>query len=245
MNSKKEFMDAAINNTGALLQRLYHSNQGEETITSLLFRWNTNQSDNAYGVVAFSDYTLERNRVFKALQGWINNMHEHEGPLQALNLPELPLQNTYRILSISRNKEEERKMKELFGQFPEFDVATCRSDEIPDTTPFSIIIFDNFKLGPVTSATHKKLSTEDKNHLGKMAKWVDQQSQEALSKLAPPGFIIHYGKYCYLLDGYSNCAAANFPFTLYGLVKQIIEFWEKQTIPPVANMNLFIKKKQL
>lgn len=238
MNNKKGLLDAAIKNPGALLQRLYDSiarnGKRDETIASLLFRWNANQSDNAYGVVAFSDYTLERNRVFKALQDWISNMEEHEKLQQALSLSESPLQDAYRILSISRNEEEERKMKEFFSQFPELDVDTCRSGEIPDATPFSIIIFDNFGLGPVTSAVHRKLPIEDKTHLSKMARWVDQQSQEELSRLAPPGFIVHYGKYCYLLDGYTNCAAANFPFTLYSLVKQIIGFWEKQASPPTA-----------
>lgn len=224
MATKKALLDAAVKNTGALLQNLFNSNKGDESITSLLFRWNVIQADNAYGVVAFSDYNIERNRIFKALQDWITGLNEQQQ--QSLSLPESPLQETYKILSISRNKEEKQKMQEFFDQFSEFDAKTCLSDQIPDTTPFSILVFDNFELGTVTSPNQKSLSLEDKKHLAQMAKWVNQQSQKASSNLAPPGFIVHYGKYCYLLEGYNNCAAANFPFTLYGLIRQIIDFWQ-------------------
>lgn len=239
MNEKKALLDAAIEDPGSLLQYLYKEtivdNGSHKTITALLRRWKANNKDNASGIISSSEYNIERNRIFEALQGWIR---ESEGQsLASLKSPGSLSKETYKILSISPGKKEEEKMKELFLQTSGFKWETSSTTNI-DTLPFDIIIFDNFISGPIKNkAELKKLDSKFKNisyrkNLDTMANWLEKQNGENAAYLAPPGFIIHYGKYCYLLDGYNNCAAANFPFTLIDLVRQIISFWDSQKQMP-------------
>lgn len=235
MNDKKALLDAAIEDPGALLQYLYKEmaidSESHKTATTLLRRWKANKKDSVSGIISSSEYNIERNRIFEALQEWIR---ASEG--QSLALLKAPVslpKETYKILSISPGKTEEEKMKELFLQTSGFEWETSSATNI-DTLPFDIIIFDNFISGPIKNkAELNKLDTKFKDksykkNLETMANWLEKQNAENTALLAPTGFIIHYGKYCYLLDGYNNCAAANFPFTLIDLIKQIISFWDSQ-----------------
>ena len=187
------------------------------------------------------DFVL-KNMITKSLLHWIDKLREtdldalhsknqvsaeNETDSQALeSKSEISTKPEYRILCLSYNEKDRKKMAGLFAQFPELKVDAQISSALPARlSGYHLLLFDNYSLGKIDHIDDAP-DDEARGHLQLMVKWLyDKKKNE--DREIRPGFLIHYGKSSEIVNEYSDyCAAANFPFTLYGLIRQIIDFWQ-------------------
>lgn len=220
--------------TGFLLQNICDS--PADTIPSyndflmLLSRWVNNDDRKLRGITTGKKYTLEQNQVTNAVIDLIDQLDDNA--LESIKKALADIERSpYKILTLSKDEDERQKMEELLNQFPELNFKAALSSAPPEgTNTYHLLIFDNLSLGEIDDIRH--FSDADREHLELMQEWLVAKEKAAKKKkdqqAVRPGFIIHYGKRCFLVGEYSEyCAAANFPFTLYGLIQQILDYWER------------------
>ncbi len=189
------------------------------------------------GTVPIDNYLVHKNRIKKALLELVDDLEETmlEKVKRAIDTG---AGSPYRILTLSKDETDREKMEALLGQYPEFNSRSKLSSDLPDDiSTYHIIIFDNFSFGEIIDKDH--YSDAEYGHIDLMEEWLDakraandndNEQEPADGKEEKRGLIVHYGKRCYLLEQRElskHCAAANFPFTLYGLIKQILAFLDR------------------
>lgn len=202
---------------------LFHYNEFQ----LLSAQWNDNDTNRLCGILKAEEDQRQKNQIRLGLFHLIDQLNDTAlRVLHAFNQFAPP---EYKILCLSYNEDDRKKMETLFAQYPELKVDAEVSNDLPkDLTKYPLLLFDNFTMGNISHPD--EAPNLAKKQLSLMKEWLEERRLNGVKKVYP-GFIIHYGKRCYLVEEYSEyCAAANFPFTLYGLIKQIIFFWESQNI---------------
>lgn len=220
---KKEF---AFKDVRVLLPPMFESMDAQHPMYDdfilLMSRLVTEEKKQIRGIVDDGSYTLEKNKIKASVLKLVDLLDTNgiDAIYEVIMRSKNPV---YRILSLSTNNDEKEKMENLLQRHTKNIVKAALSNQLPDDyNTYDLVVFDNYKLGKVEDIY--EFDDEERDHLELMEKWL-ASNESGDSSSAYSGFVIHYGKSCYLVNEYSDyCAAANFPYSLVGMLDQIIQF---------------------
>lgn len=149
----------------------------------------------------------QKSRVWNALLEFI----------QLLETEDLKAENPFIVLILCKDEVDAARMRVWFSALP-LQVVVALSNEAPDLSPFSLVVYDNHAFKPIhTEDALGKLPEEAQQHLRHMLDLLENGTK----------WVLHYGEYFYGLNDFREVStAANNKYTLYARILEMRRYME-------------------